>query len=938
MADRIVRRRLLCLVPPAILAFSVAGVLIFFVCEASVGGLHRPKTQLHTGPTQQVVASPEARVRAMDFYRASRTSFEVNVGQEDSEVKFSARGNDYRIFLTEEGARFTLGYGAKAATSSFAMKFRGANIAPHVSGLEKLSRTTNYFVGRDPSKWRTNASNYAKVEYAAIYPGIDLVYYGKDHELEYDLIVQPTARPSDIGIVFSGSGCTPKIHLDLHGDLTVRTLDGEVRMHRPVVYQRGRNNEEVRIRAHYVISQGAERSIKKNQEVAVRVGDYDRSKPLIVDPVVTFSTFLGGTQSDTAKAVAVDSTGNVYVVGGTFSTDFPTSNPIQATMHGTNGDAFVTKINAAGTAILYSTYLGGNFTQQANGVAVDSAGNAYVVGQTASNDFPITQGAFDTSCDSCGASAGGVAFISKLDSTGSRLLYSTYLGGTGGSATGDRGDAIAVDASGFAYVTGGSYSPDFPTTPGAFQRARIGDLEQVFVTVLDTGGSALNYSTYLGGGEGFGIAVNASGNAYVAGATGTATFPTTPGAFQTVIGSAAGSGNDAFITELNTSGSGLVYSTFLGGAEEDYAGGVAIDGAGNAYAAGQTFSTNFPVKNAFQQNLKGTANAYVAKLSPNGSALAYPTYLGGSKDDSGVTIAVDSGGNAYITGFAASTDFPLVGALQSTYGGGSMDAFLTVMDPNGTPVFSTFIGGSSDDQGNGIAVDSAGNVYLAGATQSGGFPTVNPIQPRLATGGECTPSPCADAFVTKFSVSTVTPAPDFALTLSPQSASIAAGQPTTFSVGLTSIGGFNQSVSLGCSVQPAGPSCSISPSSLTSTGLSSPAAAVGLSTIATASSSPITTYSDNQAAVQTDLLRTFFAGSCAALLLVGFKRSVAHFRVPASWIGLWTILFVVILLQACGSGGGGNGGGGTKPGTYTVTVTGPSGSLGHNEPFTLIVD
>lgn len=937
MADRIVRRGLLCPVPLAILAFSVAGMLIFFLCEAGVRRLYRPKTQFHTAPTQQVVASPDARVRAVDIYRARPTSFEVNVGQEDSAVKFSSRGNGYRIFLTADGARVAFGYGAKAATSSFAMKFRGSNVDSHVFGLEKLSRTTNYFVGRNASKWRTNVANYARVEYAAIYPGIDLVYYGKDDELEFDLIVQPNARPSDIGIDFSGMGRTPRVLLDSHGDLTVRDEGGEVRMHSPVVYQRGTNNEAIRIPAHYLVTQGAKRSTKKDQEVVLRVGNYDRSKPLIVDPVVTFSTFLGGTQFDNAKAVAVDSTGNVYVVGGTFSTDFPTFNPIQASLHGYNGDAFVTKINAAGTAILFSTFLGGSFSQQANGVAVDSVGNVYVVGQTASNDFPVTQGAFDTSCNSCGTSA-GVAFVSKLDSTGSRLLYSTYLGGTGGNATGDEGDAIAVDASGFAYVTGGSFSPDFPTTPGAFQRARIGGSEQVFVTVLDTGGSALNYSTYLGGGEGFGIAVNASGNAYVAGATGTATFPTTPGAFQTAIGNAAGSGNDAFITELNSSGSGLVYSTFLGGASEDYAGGVAIDGAGNAYVAGQTLSTNFPVKNAFQQTLKGAANAYVAKLSPNGSALAYSTYLGGSNDDSGVTIAVDSAGDAYVTGFAESTDFPLVGALQSTYGGGSMDAFLTELEPNGTPVFSTFIGGGSGDQGNGIAVDSAGNVYLAGTTQSGGFPTFNPIQPRLATGGKCSPSPCADAFVAKFSVSTMTPAPDFALTLSPQSASITAGQPTTFSVALTPIGGFNQSVSLGCSVQPVGPSCSIDPTSLTSTGLSLPSAAVSLSTIATSSSSRLTTYSGNRADSKSELLHIFFVGSCATLLLMFLKRRVAYFRVPAASIALLTVLLVMILLQACGSGGGGNGGGGIKPVTYTITVTGTSGSLSHDETFTLIVD
>jgi hypothetical protein len=939
LANRIVRGALLRICPSCILAFLVFAAVIFFA--GGPGKSRRVGTERSGGSGGHSIVKPDARIRAMDFYRDMPMSFEVNDGQEVPGVKFISRGHDYGVFLTEEAAIFALKKDAKAATSSFTMKFRGANNVSHISGLEKLSRTTNYFVGRDPSKWRTSVANYARVEYPAIYPGIDLVYYGKDHELEYDLIVQPTARPSDIRIDFSGIGCTPKIHLDSHGDLTVRTMDGEVRMHRPLVYQRGRNDEEVRIQAHYVITKGPVRSIKKNQEVALRVGNYDQSEPLIIDPVMTFSTFLGGSSFDTAKAVAVDSTGNVYVVGGTFSTDFPTVNPIQPNLHGSNGDAFVTKINAAGTAILYSTYLGGSFTQQANGVAVDSAGNAYLVGQTASNDFPVTQGAFDTSCSSCGTNS-GVAFVSKLDSTGSQLVYSTYLGGTGGDATGDRGDAIAVDAAGLAYVTGGSFSPDYPTTPGAFQRARIGDMEQVFVTVLNTGGSALNYSTYVGGGEGFGIAVSASGNAYVAGATDTATFPTTAGALQTTFGGPGGSANDAFITQLNSSGSALVYSTFLGGTSEDYAGGVAIDEAGNAYVTGQTYSTNFPVKNAFQQTLKGQANAFVAKLNTAGSALVYSTYLGGSNDDDGDAIAVDSGGDAYVTGFTESTDFPLVGALQGTYGG-SMDAFLTVVGSNGIPSFSTFLGGQLTDEGNGIAVDSSGNVYLTGLTQSIDFPVLNALQPSLAISSNhaCNPSPCPDAFLTKFSASTPTPPTDFALELSPATASIAAGQPETFTVTLTSIGGFNQIVSLGCSVQPSGPTCSIPPS-LTSTGLSSPIATVSVRTIAATPSSSLNTERDNWTNLKTGLHCALLLGLYGVLLFVFLKRTRVHVQLPASWIGLSAILFLVVLLQACGGGGsgtgGGGGGGGTKPGTYTITVTGTSASLSHSEAFTLTVD
>jgi hypothetical protein len=371
-----------------------------------------------------------------------------------------------------------------------------------------------------------------------------------------------------------------------------------------------------------------------------------------------------------------------------------------------------------------------------------------------------------------------------------------------------------VDGSGSVYVTGQSFSPDFPTTPGAFQQSAMSDQVQAFVTKFNASGSALDYSTYLGTGVGGGIAVNALGNAYVAGDALDAAFPTTAGAFQTAYGGPGGNAGDVFVTELNTSGSALVYATFLGGSGDDGAGGVAIDGAGNAYVTGQTFSTNFPLRNAFQQTLKGQANGFVSKLNATGSALVYSTYLGGNNDDGGSAIAVDPLGNAYVTGLAESTDFPLVGALQGTFAGGSMDAFLTVMDPNGVPSFSTFLGGSSDDQGSSITVDSSGNVFVAGRTSSADFPTLHALQPALgfASNYGCPPADfCPDAFLTRFSVSTPTPPLDFALTLSPASASIAPGQPEAFTVTLTPSGGFNQIVSLECSVQPSGPACSMPP-------------------------------------------------------------------------------------------------------------------------------
>ncbi|MFZ3216588.1 MAG: SBBP repeat-containing protein [Candidatus Acidiferrales bacterium] len=871
-----------------------------------------------------------ARSRAMEFYRHIPMSFEANDGQEDPRIKYSSLGYGYRVFLSEEGVIFAFRAGSKAPLSSLTMKLQGANRAPLVTGVEKLPGKSNYFVGPDPARWTKNVANYARFRYEGVYPGIDVVYYGEDHELEYDFVVQPAARPSDIRILLSGVGLAPTARLDSHGDIELRVRDREVRLHRPVAYQRGRNGEEIPVEAHFVLFKKSRQSISENQEVAFEVGDYDRTQPLVIDPVLAFSTFLGGSSIDTAKAIAVDATGNVYVVGSTFSTDFPTHDPIQPTLHGTDGDAFVTKINAAGSAIVYSTYLGGSYVQQANGVAVDSAGNAYVVGQTASSDFPVTQGAFDTSCSTCGSSNGGVAFVSKIDSTGSQLLYSTYLGGTGGDATGDRGDAIAVDSSGFAYVTGGSYSTDFPTTAGAYQRSRVGGSEQAFVSAFNAAGSALNYSTYLGPGEGFGIAVNASGDAYVGGSAADATFPTTPGAFQTTFGGP--SGDDAFITALNSGGSALVYSTFLGGTNEDYAGGIAIDSTGNAYVTGQTMSANFPVKSAYQQSLNGTADAYVAKLNPSGTALLYSTYLGGSADDDGDAIAVDSVGNAYATGLTQSSDFPTLAALQGVYGG-STDAFLIEMDPNGIPLFSSYIGGADQDQGNGIAVDSLENVYLTGITQSDDFPTLNALQPARV--GE------QDAFVTKFSISTATPSPDFSLAASPERASVPPGQPASFSAVLTPVGGFDQGVSLGCSVQPAGPTCSITPTSLMSTGLSTPGAAVTVSTNAAALSPSRAAVSDNWTTLKSGLRHSLLAGLCAMVLVGFFKTTLTRLRSPGSWASAAILLFLLVLLQACGgggSGGGGGGVGGTNPGTYTVTVTGTSANLSHSATFTLTVN
>ncbi len=396
---------------------------------------------------------------------------------------------------------------------------------------------------------------------------------------------------------------------------------------------------------------------------------------------LVYSTYLGGSGDDYGSAIAVDSSGNTYVTGFTGSLNFPTVNPIQAVYGGGYSDAFVTKLNAAGNALVYSTYLGGNDTDQGNGIAVDSSGNAYVTGGTLSTNFPTTAGVFQ------GTSGGGYdAFVTKLNATGTSLVYSTYLGGS----SSDRGSSIALDSSGNAYVTGSTISLNFPTA-NPFQAScslspygaycNGGD---AFVTKLNATGNALVYSTYLGGNngaEGHRIALDSFGNAYVTGDTASTDFPTTAGAFQTAFGGSI----DAFVTKLDAAGSALVYSTYLGGSGVDQGFGIAVDSSGEAHVMGVTASTNFPTVNSLQlfnnTRLPDLAeDAFVTKLNAAGSALVYSTYLGGSGDDAGFGIAVDSYGNAYVTGFTDSANFPTASPLQAANGGG-YDAFVAKISP-----------------------------------------------------------------------------------------------------------------------------------------------------------------------------------------------------------------------------------------------------------------
>jgi hypothetical protein len=687
-----------------------------------------------------------------DAYAKLPLSFEQNLGQTDPKVDFLARGSGYTLFLTQGEAVLTLRAPerssdptsrrdiAKAlsdpnASAVLRMALAGGNPAAQATAESQLSGTVNYFIGNDPAHWQVGLSTYARVRYPDVYPGVDLVYYGDGGRLEYDFIVQPGADPAAIVLRFEGA---ESLDIDARGDLVLRLGDREIRQAKPILYQQI-GGERRQVSGAYLR--------RDRGTVGLEIAEYDRMAPLVVDPTLIYSTYLGGSSGEVGFGIAVDSAFSAYATGVATSTNFPTTPGVfQPAL--VDHDVYVTKFNVTGSALVYSTYLGGSSADVGLGIAVDSAGSAYVTGQTGSTDFPTTGGAFQTTL--VGHSD---AFVTKFNATGSALVYSTYLGGSG-AGQGDDGRGIAVDSAGGAYVTGFTNSNDFPTTPGAFQTTNAGG-QDAFVTKLNATGSApLMYSTYLGGSadeSGSGIAVDSAATVYVTGETTSTNFPTTAGAFQTT----NAGGSDAFVTKLNATGSApLLYSTYLGGSSSELGSGIAVDSAGSAYVAGLTGSANFSTTaGAFQTANAGNGDAFVTKLNATGSApLLYSTYLGGSDLDVGYGIAVDSSGSAYVTGRTSSTNFPTTADAFQTANAGNEDAFVTKLNATGSAplLYSTYLGGSGTDDAFGIAVDSAGSAYVTGVAGSTNFPTT-PGAFQTANAGS------NDAFVAKIAESVSPP-------------------------------------------------------------------------------------------------------------------------------------------------------------------------------------
>jgi len=556
-----------------------------------------------------------------------------------------------------------------------------------------------------------------------------------------------------------------------------------VRWHRPRVHQIVGGHQR-QIEGAYWLSEGG--------FVQFMVGSYDRSAPLVIDPVVQYATFVGRGSNEASFGVTTDSQGNAYLVGTTTSPEFPTTPgaATSPTINAGTGDMTITKLNSTGTALVYSTRIGGLGRDVARAVAVDETGNAYIVGTTTSEDFPTSSAGYQRRLAGRGQGeyALGDCFIVKLNNAGSALQYSTYLGG----AQSDMCSSVAVDTAGNAYVAGLTGSSNFPVSETAYQRTFRGGGEQThlkasdaFVAKMNPAGSALLYSTFLGGtldDAATAIAIDGSGNAYVTGFTSSGNFPVTGSAPQRTYGGAGGSDTvvfgDAFVAKLNPGGTGLLYSTYLGGRQDDVAYGLALDAQGNVYVAGNTLSTNFPVTDqAYQRTYMGFAStaltsagdAFVAKLNPAGSAWVYATYLGGSKDDAALGLAIDSGGNAHVTGYTTSTNYPLTSdARQATYKGESMqnavitgDAFYSQLNPAGSAlVYSTYLGGFSDDLGMGVAVDPSGNVLVTGGTASADFPSTSGSYQAAFAGGQAGPMfPVGDAFLMRFGATATPPPP-----------------------------------------------------------------------------------------------------------------------------------------------------------------------------------
>ena len=630
-------------------------------------------------------------------------SFVENAGQEDAAVRYAAHTGGASFFFTQREAVLAFERGDEGL--ALRLGFVGANPAPVIEGQSARAGTLNYLVGSDASKWRTGIPTYGEVVYRDLWPGIDMVFRGASGRLKYEFVVHPGADPSRIGLAYRG---VERLALGAGGALLIHTPWGTLRDEKPRSFQVV-DGRRVPVESRFAVDK---------RSYGFSLGAYDASRPLVIDPGLLYSTYLGGAAFEEARHVALGPDGSMYVTGFTNSPMFPsTPGAFDPTRDGSS-DGFVMKFDAAG-ALAYGTFVGGSSADNASSLAVDAGGNAYIAGWTDSTDFPTTPGALETSLQ-----AAQDGFVSKIAPDGSDLVYSTYLGGQANTAATD----VAVGSDGSAFVIGSTGL--FPTTQGAFDE-ELNDSDDGFVAKLSPDGSTLDYATYLGGsdcdlsGSAMGVEVDASGSAYVVGYTSADDFPTTPGAFDTTAEGCSFA--DGFVTKLNPSGSALEYSTLLNGEsnQPDVAFGIDVDADGNAYVTGATQSPEFPTTaGAYDPTHNGHVDAFATKLNAAGSGLVFSTFLGGSGPENGTAIALHEGGDVFVSGGSSSDDFPTTpGAFDESQNGGD-DAILARLDASGsTLVYATYFGGSGHDYGLwGLAVDDAGSGLFSGYTDSSDLP------------------------------------------------------------------------------------------------------------------------------------------------------------------------------------------------------------------------
>ena len=738
-------------------ALAIPALFIFVMIH------HGRSTSRAAAASPATVAARKTTPANFDWtnYGKLPLAFQVNQGQTASDVHFLSRGDGYALYLTGQEAVLTLRQPAAQAAaprdrsksgklhhngrvaerlSVVRMRLDGANPNVAIAGVERIPTKVNYFIGNDPKKWHTDVPVYSQVKYQAVYPGVDLLFYGNQRRLEYDFLVAPGADAKAIALDVQGAS---RLQLDRHGNLLMKVAGGEVELQKPVIYQEV-NGARREIAGNYAIA--------NDHQIRFAIAGYDPTEPLTIDPILNYATYVGGENFDNAFGIALDAAGDAYIAGATSSTMFPQMNAEAGTPGDLSlGTVFVTELNPDGTAILYSTYLGGSgngsFGEGADAIAVDTASptNVYVTGYTGSPDFPVStavppfQGTAPAS-----AATGGAAFITKLTPslTGTaQLAYSSYLGGD----TFDEGHSIAVDGSGDAFIAGETISTNYPTKGTQITAGQTSGAGNAFLTEINTTSTgALIYSTYLGGsGAGsaflgygdvaYGIAIDASSHAYVVGGTTSTDFPT---AGTAIPGSAACGVNpngSAFISVIDTTAGTLGYSHCLSGNNADVAFGVSL-GTGVpavatqvAYITGETASSNFPVTANSIPPAGGVTNgvAFVSLVNTNSATpLQYSTFLGGTGTDLGYSIASDALGNAYVTGATASLDFPITqGALQEHRNNPSGTVFVAKITPNGHALadlaYSTYFGGQAvntlvnADLGLGIAV-SGTNAYVTG--------------------------------------------------------------------------------------------------------------------------------------------------------------------------------------------------------------------------------